>query len=187
MPSSFRLVLFPILGKRESKGARMDLTRDVRGTVYVNDFEVGWGKSLGVPRSSWPGMEEGVPGMVSASRSSHHIRQRISFFWNTDTGQTTRPMDPPCEGKTLSFALKLKNKNNGTNQTQIAKKAATSIKLGASSNPFVVLAPYLYLGCLLAFASCAFSAKWKNQRKWSATTITQDKRNRGEVREMKGH
>ena len=41
IPSSFRLVLFPpILGKRESKGARMDLTRDVRGTVYVNDFEV---------------------------------------------------------------------------------------------------------------------------------------------------
>jgi hypothetical protein len=155
IPSSLRLVLVPILGKRESKGARMDLTRDVRGTVYVNDLEVGWGNSLGVPRSSWPGMEEGVPGMVSASRSSYHIRERISFFCNADTGQTTRFLNSPCEGKTLSFALKLKNKNNGTNQTQIAKKAATSIKLGASSSPFVVvaLAPYLYLGCLLAFAS----------------------------------
>jgi hypothetical protein len=81
IPSSFRLFLVPpILGKRESKGASMDLTRDVRGTAYVNDLEVEWGNSLGVPRSSWPGMVEGVPGMVSASRSSRHIRQRISFL-----------------------------------------------------------------------------------------------------------
>jgi hypothetical protein len=44
MPSSLRLFLVPpILGKRESKGARMDLTRDVRGTVYVNDLEWGGG------------------------------------------------------------------------------------------------------------------------------------------------
>lgn len=121
-------------------------------------------------------------------RAGHHVTfaKELASSGNL-TGQTTRSLDSPCEGKTLSFALKLKNKNNGTNQTQIAKKAATSIKLGASSDPFVVLAPYLYLGCLFASASCAFSAKWKNQRKWSATTITQDKRNRGEVREMKGH
>ena len=34
------------------------------------------------------------------------------------------------DGKALSLALKLKNKNKGINQTQTAKNAATSPKLG---------------------------------------------------------
>lgn len=38
----------------------------------------------------------------------------------------------PIRGRTLSFALKLKNKKSGTNHTQTAKNAATSINDGLS-------------------------------------------------------
>lgn len=54
-----------------------------------------------------------------------------------------RNHDPPNEGNALSFALKLRNKNRGTNQTHIAKNAATSMKAGASS--FTCPVPYRYL------------------------------------------
>lgn len=99
----------------------------------------------------------------------------------------------PNEGNTLSFALKLKNKNNGTIQTQIAKKAATSIKLGATTeltDPLLPLELELLLNLVetlfLLLASWAFSAKWKNQMKWSATTMQQESKNVGEVSEMNG-
>jgi len=94
------------------------------------------------------------------------------------------------DGSALSFALKLKNKNSGTNQTQIAKNAATSMKAGSSTSIFPpppTPPPYRYFGPLNFFASCAFDAKWKNHVKWSATTRMQDRMNRGDVREMYGH
>ena len=42
-------------------------------------------------------------------------------------------------GNALSFALKLKNRNNGTNQTQIPKNVATSANPGGSK-AFCVMA-----------------------------------------------
>lgn len=51
---------------------------------------------------------------------------------------------PPNEGRALSFALKLKNKNSGTNQTHIAKNAAMSMKAGALSVTCPL--PYRYFG-----------------------------------------
>jgi len=93
--------------------------------------------------------------------------------------------DWPKDGRALSFALKLRNKNSGTNHTQTAKNAATSMKAGASSLPCPL--PYRYFGPLYRLASWAFAAKWKNHVKWSATTRIQERMKRGEMREMKGH
>ena len=45
----------------------------------------------------------------------------------------------PETGNALSFALKLKNRNNGTNQTQIPKNVATSANPGGSK-AFCVIA-----------------------------------------------
>jgi hypothetical protein len=76
------------------------------------------------------------------------------------------------EGRALSFALRLKNRKRGTNQTQTAKKAAISINVSSPAAypvplfpAVVVVAPYLYLGPFHFFCSCALWAKWKNQVK----------------------
>lgn len=47
--------------------------------------------------------------------------------------------DLPIRGRTLSFALRLKNKNSGTNQTHTAKNAATSINVGPALPPAACL------------------------------------------------
>jgi hypothetical protein len=92
------------------------------------------------------------------------------------------------EGRALSFALRLRKRYSGTNQTHTAKNAATSMKAGATSGTLAPLfAPYRYLGPRYFFASWALAAKWKNQVKWSVTTNRHERRNRGEVREMYGH
>jgi hypothetical protein len=63
------------------------------------------------------------------------------------------------EGNALSFALRLKNKKSGTNQTQTPKKAAISKKVSSPAAyplPFpvcVLAAPYLYLGPFHFFCS----------------------------------
>jgi len=73
------------------------------------------------------------------------------------------------DGRALSFALRLKNRKRGTNQTQTAKKAAMSMNVSSPAAyplPFGVEAdPYLYLGPFHFFCSCALWAKWKNQVK----------------------
>lgn len=46
--------------------------------------------------------------------------------------ETDSSCNLPKEGMTLSFALKLRNRNNGMNHTHTAKNAATSMKLGGS-------------------------------------------------------
>lgn len=89
------------------------------------------------------------------------------------------------DGKALSFALRLKNRNSGAAQTQIPKNAATSMKpCSPSTLPFG--APYEYRFGDLRLASLALLAKWKNQVKWSAMTRAQEARKRGEEREMTG-
>lgn len=91
------------------------------------------------------------------------------------------------DGKALSFALRLKNKNNGAAQTQIPKKAATSIN-PCSPSPLILLGfPYEYRFGDRLLASLALFAKWKNQVKWSAITRRQEARKRGEERDMTGH
>jgi hypothetical protein len=73
------------------------------------------------------------------------------------------------EGRALSFALRLKKRKRGTNQTQTAKKAAISINVSSPAAyplPFGAEAdPYLYFGPFHFFCSCALWAKWKNQVK----------------------
>lgn len=91
---------------------------------------------------------------------------------------------PKWLGITLSFALRLRKRKSGTNQTQIAKKDATSMNVGAS---LTGCAWYLYRAARERFASCATAAKWKNHMKWSATTSAHESRNVPLVREMYGH
>ena len=102
--------------------------------------------------------------------------------------QDFRKEDILRDGRALSFALRLKKRKRGTNQTQTAKKAAISINVSSPAAyplPFGVEAdPYLYLGPFHFFCSCALWAKWKNQVKWSATTRTHDARNFRDVNEM---
>ena len=57
----------------------------------------------------------------------------------------------PKDGRALSFALRLRNKNSGANHTQIAKNAATSMNTGPSS--FFPLEPYRYLAPRYRLAS----------------------------------
>lgn len=71
-------------------------------------------------------------------------------------------------GRALSFALRLRNKNNGTSHTHTPKKVAISAKPGTSG------ACLGYDVRALCLASWVIFAKWKNQRKWSTMTNTHD-------------
>jgi len=77
--------------------------------------------------------------------------------------QDCRKDDILRDGRALSFALRLKKRKSGTNQTQTAKKAAISMKVSSPAAyplPFGVEAdPYLYLGPFHFFCSCALWAK----------------------------
>jgi hypothetical protein len=88
----------------------------------------------------------------------------------------------PVTGRALSLALRLKNKNKGAAQTQIPKNVAISVK---PATPFGGGAPRKEW-VRLCLASWDNFAKWKNQRKWSAMTNTQEPMNEREVREMRG-
>lgn len=138
-------------------------------------------------------MFDGEIGVPSVSKGRYGLRalamtsvmERHLLLVDFSVSSAISPMsDLPNDGRALSFALKLRNRNNGTNQTQTAKKAATSPKAGPS---LWLPAPYRYFGVRNRFASLALAEKWKNQVKWSAMTRAHDARNRGEVREMNGH
>lgn len=111
-----------------------------------------------------------------------------SGHWKKETGirgvvQNNKPNNlprPVVTGRALSLALRLKNKKRGAAQTQIPKKVAISVNPGV---PFGGGAPRNERLCL---ASCEIRAKWKNQRKWSAMTSTQEPMNEREVRVMRG-
>jgi hypothetical protein len=90
--------------------------------------------------------------------------------------------DSPDVGSVLSFALRLRKRNNGVSQTQSPKKVAMSPKEGG-----LTTGPPRYAWCVASRASCVRRAKWKNQMKWSATTRMHEATNEGEVREMTGH
>ena len=85
-------------------------------------------------------------------------------------------------GRVLSFALKLRKRNSGVSQTQSPKKVAMSPKVGG-----LTTGPPRYALCAASRASCERRAKWKNHRKWSATTRMHEATKEGEVREMTGH
>jgi hypothetical protein len=144
---------------------RTDLTSD--DETREREREAGF---VGEPERSIVAPPEGVLGADESvvSRSVH----------TTDHS--------PNDGITLSFALKLRKRNNGMNHTQMAKKVATSMNVGASLS-VLGCAEYRYLDARYFFASCAIPAKWKNQTKWSTTTRMQDKIKVGDVNEMNGH
>ena len=77
IPSSFRLRPPPILGKSDSRGANIDLTSEVRGTVYPKERDLPECPSVGVPRSKCAGIEDGVPGIVS---TTHQDRDEFSLI-----------------------------------------------------------------------------------------------------------
>jgi hypothetical protein len=77
---------------------------------------------------------------------------------------------PDMVGSALSLLLRLRNRNSGASHTQSTKNVAIS------ANPCAGAAACTgrpYARCARWRASCAALAKWKNQRKWSATTSAQ--------------
>jgi len=126
-------------GNSDRTGVRIDLTSEVDVCARVWRCD-GVCPPLGVDKSMWPvAGDDGCDGEASG------------------VSQTRQLLDLPKLGNALSFALKLRNRNSGTNQTQMAKNAATSMNAGPS---LYAPAPYRYLGCRKRLASFAFAAKW---------------------------
>lgn len=119
------LVFLPIRGTKEAMGAITAFIKDEEAT----DLRFGRDASKPVRSIVLPMGDDGAEEPdVSVSAS----------------------INSPNEGITLSFALRLRNRNNGMNQTQTAKNAATSIKLGGS---FTVLWEYRYRAARARLAS----------------------------------
>lgn len=121
-PSGWRR-LPPTCGRRLTMGFSIDLTneveeRDAYRFLCITASRAGDDSDRSI---DWFPID-GDGGADASVFVSSHVRIQGDQRWEEDSRN---------DGRALSLALRLKNKNSGTNQTQIPKKAAISIKVSS--------------------------------------------------------